>query len=363
MQRSFTIILPHHTYAHTYPTDQFTDRFKGSMITAMLDLDPECKEIELTQDAVTPYCLQYLEHLLEDTVPDIYTGNAGRYLLIEELDILSNPKYALFHSEHPTINILTDASTKYTEILSYAIRHEFDRLADYVWSLSSPELPAQENSYLVGLAAYHDNLPAFKRLFQYQLTLWFTPQQAERIIGPHSYIDVKRKNKLNLSEVHLAALGNANRIMRYLRDQDRLICMYAIHPIVHNNNLEGADILQGVMPISLVKTLIEMCTDDMLVHLLLPGPEYSYTLAFERLITQESHDVIPFLHRILSHLQNREVLECIVRHQNQIEVDTFDHILKDITPTLREDLRKVDYTNSSLPPLFNRYTPVDLTRF
>lgn len=164
---SITINLPAYDIQSTYDRNKFLKFFPDSMISAAFQ-DPEETHIDLTSKIMTPYVLEYLQTMLEtvDAFPPPKTDltEAGRYLLISVLEIVSRPEYIKFQAKYPNINLLDSRSLQdnYSSILVYSLLYNYPLLRTYLWTIIDKD--GQDNYDGLYVSAYMNNVSVFKEL-------------------------------------------------------------------------------------------------------------------------------------------------------------------------------------------------------
>lgn len=390
----FTISLPRYSYEHTFDLAQFKKCYPESMITATLDISTDTV-IELTRPEVTPTCLKYLEQV---TNGNLYPPSsedltsASRYLLIPFIAVASDPLYIDFYPQFMGVDILDAGvvSMQYMGIMSFAIRNKFHRLTEYIWDLAPIKDHPQDNVHLGYIAAYYDNLSAFKKLESY-LT-YRSPEgevipESKRIISNdpgmpdgetilngisiyqfqclirnHKFVgeesDYIGDNGMTIPDV--VAMGSANEILQYISGSiDNHYSMLKI--MILHNNLRGIEIIRPVI-MNLHRALllvIEEGTVEMFLHLALPGPEYTYPLLLKTLLPLDSFvGIIP---TIIQKMSNLEVSTFVELHRVDIPFNVLQMILheKKGQTELINELYNIYYTadNYTFMAEFRRYIP------
>lgn len=301
-----TIALSHDTFSIEVDRKLFMTTFPESMITATLQLDSEECRIELENTVVTPYCLEYLKDILDGKdigVPTVDLSAAGKYLLIDLLGVVSDPLYGQFK-----MNLLHRHDT-YHEIMSWAIQTKYYRLLTYEFDPDQ----TMYNLYLGFLAAYADNLPAFKLLLPYvrespteYLKLGLV--RLRGVLTDHQFTSYETIyiNSHQVSVIDVAAIGNANTILEYLINMktDAVLIRPLLGFISRNDNLRGGELIQPFL-----YECDYVGSHEMLMRLVLPK-DYTYPNLLQAIIVSR-HDLATYIVQIPQHLTDDELISVI----------------------------------------------------
>src|SRR5438874_2624551 len=123
-----------------FSKSKFQEYFPDSFISRALQLDPETEEITLSNSGVSDTkvmedALNYLDGICHGAYPYISKvdlSSAGKYLLIQLLEIVSHPKYDDFLSFTYRSNIV-NTNLHYETILIHGLVHDFPEVISYLW--------------------------------------------------------------------------------------------------------------------------------------------------------------------------------------------------------------------------------------
>src|SRR5665648_236769 len=124
-------------YSREFDRKEFLELFPVSMIGTALN-DPDATEIKITSPIITPsildlICIMVTTKSIPKITPIPNLNEASRYLLIDVLGVISDPKYEIFRMAYD-INLLhMPLSKEDTEIaLTFAIKNSYPALGEYV---------------------------------------------------------------------------------------------------------------------------------------------------------------------------------------------------------------------------------------
>ena len=144
---SIQIILVNHDTHYTFPKDKFISYFPKSMITTILEHDPEVEEIKITHPDVIPEALDILHSLVnrEGDVPDTINNpemlmKSGKYLLIDFLLLVANSYWPEVSAKYyPLIWVKPDRIRRvYMEIIHDGM-HKNNGILEYLNNFISPD--------------------------------------------------------------------------------------------------------------------------------------------------------------------------------------------------------------------------------
>lgn len=197
--------------------------FPGSMLAATLDLDPSTEVIGLAVSTVTADVLDVLSDLVNTgQVPTDLSraktqlSSAGRYLLIDLLEVLGDPKYEHYHQAYPDVDLL-GPSDRLIPSLQYAIRAQYISLFQYLY----PYVECEYARYIVLTLSVMLNQEDLVRyiLMHKPLNLLKVPLYHEDFFNEHNlHLGVDRRDIQFNSAIYILyyALGSTRSIVERL---------------------------------------------------------------------------------------------------------------------------------------------------
>lgn len=289
MTDQFTVRLSRYSHTETYDRKVFTIMFPESMITAALT-DPEETEIDINEPIVTPYVLSYLNDVTQGFIPEVPSidmTQASRYLLIPLLGVISDPMYAQFRMKYPELNLAEseELNGHYGPILEYSLRYRYPMLLQYLWEEEDIAKHQPENLNGLYIAAYMNNLPAFRRLVgnvqdptqSMDLSPFDTLTGFDRELLPWTV-----PIRMNVAEA--AVYGRSNEVLAYItslpqfKDEQWSI---ALDNLAISNNLVGIDLVVPLVP----RDEIDIMLDE-------PDPGWTWEVV-GHLLPMEGKDITP----------------------------------------------------------------------
>lgn len=134
------IVLQSNLYQYSVYLNELRaeDRFPDSLISVILEQDPETTTISLTQSFITPEILNTVAYIINNgaTPPVLpenrqYLRKAGDYFNIDVLTLLGDPFYLQFHEQFPDVDLVKIQNISpfqdYKEMLLYTLQsHAYD---------------------------------------------------------------------------------------------------------------------------------------------------------------------------------------------------------------------------------------------
>lgn len=259
----FTIVLKN-GYAHEFKREEFLKYFPESMIGLALN-DPEAEVIEIPNSCITPEILKILSHIVSTGCIPPYSPidmkEAARYLLIDLLEVIGDPKYRLFRLAHPEINLL-DMEKDADAALYYSIREGYTSLGVYIlahslytegrWSDHLMKAVLANRPILVdrlikaGVNPFTAKLNGDITPYDSNLDDIMSEHNTNQALGTACYLGYEeivsillKDSRIQLSYVDF---GDVNPLRYALRENHLSICDMLIHD--RRYDLEGQDLSQ-----------------------------------------------------------------------------------------------------------------------
>lgn len=258
----FTVTLSKYNYSQGYDRDQFIALFPESMISQALELDKGATNIVLNISDVTPYVLMYINrviHIRKLPIPATDISQAGKYLLIPLLEMVSDLRYVEFHTDHSEVNLLDHKSldTYYDTILQFGVYRNWNMLIFYLLDIIPIKMDYNYIGVLV-ITTYHNNVPCYNRLRPYikNPLLTISTQTAKRFFpefgSKMTYLDHLSQKSL----INIAVESGKTDILRLIaqdpafitEDNDELsMWTGALYTACHNGNMDQIDIITSLV--------------------------------------------------------------------------------------------------------------------
>lgn len=118
--------------------DKLLSLFPTSLLATTLDMDPDVEVIELSMKFITPEVLDLVRELVETRCTPAHVNDstqlieAGKYLLMDILIVMGNPKYKEYTEAFPRKNLL-DPTYDVFHRIKYALRTGYASLYTYLY--------------------------------------------------------------------------------------------------------------------------------------------------------------------------------------------------------------------------------------
>ena len=260
IQMSFVISLPNE-YQQQFNTMEFLQMFPGSL--PALTLQSGENEVPLENPLVTPNVLQLLQDVITTQsypyIGDVKIQRALDYLGIDFPEFVYDPRYGDLLKMIPDL----DWNRDYYPILKYAVDQNFLSLAQYLFSMISPEEHLKDDfkivNYILGLPVdelkyiYGRYIPSTNEREEILLMLLqdrkvpVNPKSIYQSVSNHGYVNVlKYLNDVAPSQDYVVYLPyilrwigsypeNFNRLAETIYYLGDLIPMYAGQPLMQQS--------------------------------------------------------------------------------------------------------------------------------
>lgn len=224
MSDTFDLVLVPHKFKLTFPRSAFCSLFPDSIVAvALADLD--ATEIFISQEVVTPLIAHYLLSITKGARPPfslIDFTQAGQYLHIPLLEMVSDPRYADLDEKYPTgkkLNLLHPEDcvnpVHYAYLMGTIVWMDWHLVFDYIWSHLDPAQYPETNRDLSLIAVYKGSIKNYCKLREHcgDFPLEEKANTVQRLL-----LRPERKDLANLSFniIHIAGLGCAMDMLRFL---------------------------------------------------------------------------------------------------------------------------------------------------
>lgn len=232
--------------------DQLVERFPTSLLAGIVEQDPEVEHINLENKFVTPEVLNLLQKIV--TTSRINYGKydmteAGRYLLMPILEVISDPKYHVMPGRYNNIP-LDDAKLKkdFPYYFAYALNSNFDALVRYMIERVPFILNQKELELPLAMTIY-SNKPQYYRLLRSYVD---DPEDIvitlpELLVGYPNADMVIKKQSFTLPE--LAILTEANEILAMMVNDNAFSSYDWVHAYNLANEIGNMEAVQIILPI------------------------------------------------------------------------------------------------------------------